>query len=159
MQRRVVRVAGSERVLVPVVYWALRRLLELLVLKARSEAAKEAEILVLRHQLRVLERQVARPRLEPADRVMLAALSRVLPRRAGGHSSSSQTLCCAGTVNSWRAGGRIRSGGRAGRLRRTSCVSWCCGWRARTRRGAIGGFTASSSGSGSGSRRAPSGKS
>jgi len=36
----------------------------------------------LRHQLRVLERQVARPALTPADRALLAAFSRVLPRQA-----------------------------------------------------------------------------
>jgi putative transposase len=47
---------------------------------ARGEAAKDLEILVLRHQLRVLRRQTPRPRLEPADRVLLAAVSRVLPR-------------------------------------------------------------------------------
>src|SRR5437667_8631862 len=63
-------------------YWALRRLLELLVLRMRSERAKEIEILVLRHQLQVLERQVARPQLRASDRVLLAALSRVLPRAA-----------------------------------------------------------------------------
>jgi putative transposase len=40
------------------------------------------ETLVLRHQLRVLERQVARPQLTPADTALLAAFSRVLPRRA-----------------------------------------------------------------------------
>jgi putative transposase len=45
------------------VYWSLRRLLELVVLRCRSEREKEIEILLLRHQLRVLERQVARPRL------------------------------------------------------------------------------------------------
>src|SRR5207253_7868039 len=51
-----------------------------LVLRTRSDASKDVEILVLRHQLHVLERQVARPRLEPAERIVLAALSRVLPR-------------------------------------------------------------------------------
>jgi hypothetical protein len=40
------------------VYWSLRRLLELMVLRRRSEQEKEIEILLLRHQLRVLERQV-----------------------------------------------------------------------------------------------------
>jgi hypothetical protein len=48
---------------------------------------KEIEILLLRHQLRVLERQVARPVLTPADRALLAAFSRVLPRQAWKRSS------------------------------------------------------------------------
>jgi hypothetical protein len=61
-------------------YWALRRLLELMVLRFRSEGAKEIEILVLRHQLQVLRRQVARPHLAPHDRALLAACSRVLPK-------------------------------------------------------------------------------
>jgi hypothetical protein len=39
-------------------YWSLRRLLELLVLRCRSEREKEIEILLLRHQLRVLERRL-----------------------------------------------------------------------------------------------------
>jgi putative transposase len=55
----------------------LCRSIRLLVLLARGDAAKDLEILVLRHQLAVLRRQVARPRLKPADR---AALSRALPR-------------------------------------------------------------------------------
>src|SRR5436190_7485856 len=62
-------------------YWSLRRLLELVVLRRRSEREKEIEILLLRHELRVLQRQVARPRLTPADRALLAALSRVLSRQ------------------------------------------------------------------------------
>jgi putative transposase len=54
-------VAGwSQRMLVSFLYWSLRRLLELVVLRCRSEREKEIEILLLRHQLRVLERQVVR---------------------------------------------------------------------------------------------------
>jgi transposase len=64
------------------VYWSLRQLLELAVLRRRSEREKEIEILVLRHQLRVLQRQVTRPQLTQADRALLAAFSRVLARRA-----------------------------------------------------------------------------
>jgi hypothetical protein len=63
-------------------YWSLRLLLELVVLRRRSEREKEIEILVLRQQLCVLRRQVGRPVPTPADRAVLAALSRVLPRRA-----------------------------------------------------------------------------
>ncbi|MCA1698230.1 MAG: integrase core domain-containing protein [Actinobacteria bacterium] len=69
------------------VYWSVRRLLELVVLRRGSEREKEIEILLLRHQLRVLERQVARPELTQADRALLAALSRVLPRQAWRRSA------------------------------------------------------------------------
>jgi putative transposase len=63
------------------VYLALRRVLELMVLCWRSADAKEIEILVLRHQLAVLRRQHPRPQLQPQDRALLTALSRLLPRR------------------------------------------------------------------------------
>ncbi len=63
-------------------YWLSRRLLDLLVLRMRSERVKEIEILVLRQQLHLLERQVARPQLCPSDRALLAAFSRALPRAA-----------------------------------------------------------------------------
>ena len=61
-------------------YLTLCRSLVLLVLLARGDAAKELEILVLRHQLAVLRRQTPRPKLEPADRALLPAISRILPR-------------------------------------------------------------------------------
>jgi putative transposase len=67
-------------VLTKLAYLALCRSVQLLVLLARGDAAKDLEILVLRHQLTVLRRQVSRPRLEPTDRALLAAISRVLPR-------------------------------------------------------------------------------
>ena len=45
-----------------------------------SPAAKDVEIAVLRHQLMVLHRQVARPRYAPSDRMILATLAKLLPR-------------------------------------------------------------------------------
>jgi putative transposase len=67
-------------VLSKLAYLTLCRSIRLFVLLARSDAAKDLEILVLRHQLTVLRRQVSRFKLEPADRALLAAVSRVLPR-------------------------------------------------------------------------------
>jgi putative transposase len=63
------------------VYLAVRRTMALVPLCVRSSDAKEVEILVLRHELEILRRQQPSPRLEPKDRALLAALSRLLPRR------------------------------------------------------------------------------
>jgi putative transposase len=60
-------------------YLTLCRSIQLLALLARGDGAKDLELLVLRHQLTILRRQTPRPRLEPADRALLAAISRVLP--------------------------------------------------------------------------------
>ncbi len=65
-------------------YNALRCILQFLGLVLRCDRSKETEVLVLRHQVAVLRRQVHRPDLEPADRVRLAALSRLLRRSLWG---------------------------------------------------------------------------
>jgi hypothetical protein len=72
------------------------RLLGMLLGSLRGEHAKDIEIAVLRHQLDVLRRQVKRPELRPADRVLLAMLSRALPR-----GRWSIFLVTPGTVMRW----------------------------------------------------------
>jgi putative transposase len=63
-------------------YPIVRSLLDLLVLRRKTEAALQIEVLGLRHQLRVLERQLRRPRFQAPDRLLLSALSQLLPRPA-----------------------------------------------------------------------------
>jgi transposase InsO family protein len=65
---------------VKIVYLLVRRILGLAVLVSRSGLAKDAELLVLRHENAVLRRHVGRVRYGAADRVWLAALARLIPR-------------------------------------------------------------------------------
>ncbi len=64
------------------VYLDTCRLFALVLLLARGDCSKELELLVLRHELSILRRQARRPQLTENDRLLLAALSRVMPRRS-----------------------------------------------------------------------------
>src|SRR5450755_4204201 len=83
-------------VMLRLMYVIARRVVGGLVLLARSDAAKEVEILLLRHQLAVLQRQARRPRLTCTDRVVMAALAlRLTPVRRVG------LLVTPGTILGW----------------------------------------------------------
>ncbi len=77
-------------------YLIMIRVFGWLLLLGRSQASKNAEILVLRHEVTVLRRQVARPRPDWADRAVLAALARLLPAALRAHR-----LVTPGTLLAW----------------------------------------------------------
>jgi transposase len=88
--------ARSLLVSLRLLYLIFCRIAGWLTLFARTSAAKDAEILVLRHENTILRRQNPRPRLDWADRAMLAALIRLLPRGLKGHR-----LVTPATVLGW----------------------------------------------------------
>ena len=77
-------------------YLIFARLCSWLILLGRSAASKDAELLVLRHEVAVLRRANPRPRLDWADRAVLAILIRLLPARLRMHR-----LVTPGTVLRW----------------------------------------------------------
>ena len=78
------------------VYLLMVRLFSWLALLASSDVSKNVEILVLRHEVAVLRRQVARPKPDWADRAVIAALARLLPRHL-----RIQRIVTPGTLLAW----------------------------------------------------------
>jgi putative transposase len=77
-------------------FMIVRRVLSLVGV-GPSPDAKDVEIAVLRHQLLVLRRQVARPRYAPSDRMVLAPLAKLLPHDRWPIFLVTRRPCCAGS--------------------------------------------------------------
>jgi putative transposase len=82
-------------VLVRLIYRSLAALLSWLALLPRPSASKNAEILVLRHEVAVPRRANPRPKTDWTDRAALAALARILPRTLRAHRIVTPGHCCA----------------------------------------------------------------
>jgi putative transposase len=118
-----------------ILYQLVCWLLGLIAVLVRRDLSKDAELLVLRHENTVLRRQIARVRYTPADRMWLAALSRLLPRRRWAEAFPVTPA----TILAWhrklvsRKGTTPRAAGPdVPRPQRRSRASWCA-WRPRIR--------------------------
>ncbi len=129
--------------LLKIVYLLMRWLFGLTMLVFRGDRARDAELLVLRHENAVLRRHTDRVRYEPGDRAWFAALARFIPRRywAEVFPVTSATLLawhCKLAAKKYDTSKRRKPG----RLRRPAASpAWPFGWRKRTRCGVTVGCT------------------
>ena len=77
---------------VSLLYLLFRRALAVAALRLRSREFKKLEIVVLRHELALLRRQISRPRLNERDRVFLAAAGQLLGRKSRSFFVRPDTL-------------------------------------------------------------------
>jgi hypothetical protein len=101
------------------IYLMFTKLLGWMVLCTRSDSTKEIEILVLRHQLVVLQRRTPRPRISRTDRAVIAAAS---------GCSSHRPRSCAGTEISSPAGGLPHPPDPVGQPSPPACAPWSSAW-------------------------------
>jgi hypothetical protein len=122
------------------VYLMIVRVLSWLMLLARSDAAKDVEILTLRHEVAVLRRTNPRPKIWWLDRAVLSALSRLLPTPLRQLRLGRLEPCCAGTPSSLPAAGPIPTDRQADHPPHRRSGPSCCRWPARILAGATPGF-------------------
>jgi hypothetical protein len=140
---------GCWFVLLRLTYLGVTNAFALLRLLPRGDRDKDIEILTLRHQVAVLQRQLDGQRIQfqPADRALLAALLHTLPRPT---LHGLRLLVRPETVLRWHRTliGRDHAAisrpqrGAAGPARCAQSAPWCCAWAGRTAAGATGGSTA-----------------
>jgi putative transposase len=117
-------------VLFRLLYLVTIRLFGWLGLLASRTATKNAEILILRHEVAVVRRQVSRPRLTSSDRAILSALTRMLPRHLRQHRIVTPATLLAWhrrlVTRRWGAVNLVSLPGCGGRVGVGLGGPWCC---------------------------------